>query len=84
MRKPIEEYSCSSCRHVAPLAVVRLLNEQAPITPPAGQTAIVVPSKDQLIATLDTVISAVKAGELDEHLAQYAKARGVPKSSRAA
>ena len=43
-----------------------------------GKTAIVVPSKDQLVATLDTVISAVKAGELDEHLAQYAKARGVP------
>jgi iron uptake system EfeUOB component EfeO/EfeM len=47
-------------------------------------TAIVVPSKDQLVATLDTVIAGVKAGELDEHLAQYAKARGVPKSTRAA
>ena len=44
-----------------------------------GKTAIVVPSKDQLVATLDTVIAAVKGGELDEHLAQYAKARGVPK-----
>jgi len=42
-------------------------------------TAIVVPSKDQLVATLDTVIAGVKAGELDEHLTQYAKARGVPK-----
>ena len=36
------------------------------------------------VATLDTVITAVRAGELDEHLAQYAKARGVPKSKRAA
>jgi hypothetical protein len=49
-----------------------------------GKTAIVVPSKDQLVATLDTVIAGVKAGELDEHLTQYAKARGVPKAQRAA
>ena len=49
-----------------------------------GKTAIVVPNKDQLVATLDTVIAAVKAGELDEHLAQYARARGVPNSKRAA
>ena len=49
-----------------------------------GKTAIVVPSKDQLVATLDTLIEGVKAGELDEHLAQQAKARGVPKSKRAA
>ena len=49
-----------------------------------GKTAIIVPSKDQLVATLDTLIEGVKAGELDEHLAQYAKARGVPKSKRAA
>ena len=49
-----------------------------------GKTAIVVPSKDQLVATLDTVIAAVKAGELDEHLAQYAKARDVPKCKPAA
>ena len=48
-----------------------------------GKTAIVVPGKDQLVATLDTVISAVRAGELDEHLAQYAKARGAPNSKRA-
>ena len=40
-----------------------------------GKTAIVVPSKDQLVATLDAVIEGVKAGELDEHLAQQAKAR---------
>ena len=49
-----------------------------------GKTAIVVPSKDQLVATLDTVITAGRAGELDEHLAQYAKARGVPTPQRAA
>jgi uncharacterized protein with PhoU and TrkA domain len=49
-----------------------------------GKNAIVVPSKDQLVATIDTVIEGVKAGELDEHLDQYAKARGVPRSTRAA
>jgi uncharacterized protein with PhoU and TrkA domain len=48
-----------------------------------GKTAIIVPSKDQLVATLDTLIEGVKAGELDEHLAQQAKARGVPKAKRA-
>ena len=48
-----------------------------------GKSSIIVPNKDELVATLDTVISAVRAGELDEHLAQYAKARGVPNSKRA-
>jgi hypothetical protein len=49
-----------------------------------GKTAIIVPSKDQLVATIDTIIGAVRAGELDDHLAQHAKTRGVPKSKRAA
>ena len=49
-----------------------------------GKNAIIVPSKDQLVATLDTVIAAVKAGELDDHLSQQAIARGVPKANRAA
>ena len=49
-----------------------------------GKTAIAVPNKDQLIATINTVISAVRAGELDEHLTQQAKERGVPKLKRSA
>jgi hypothetical protein len=49
-----------------------------------GKTAIAVPNKDQLIATIDTVISAVRAGELDEHLTQQAKDRGVPRLKRTA
>jgi uncharacterized protein with PhoU and TrkA domain len=49
-----------------------------------GKTAIVVPNRDQLIATIDTVISAVRGGELDEHLTQQAKERGVPKLKRTA
>ena len=46
-----------------------------------GKTSIIVPNKDQLVATLDTVIAGVKAGELDEHLAQQAKLVDVPKPS---
>ena len=38
-----------------------------------GKTAIIVPSKDQLVATLDTLIEGVKAGELDEHLLNMPK-----------
>ena len=44
-----------------------------------GKSSIIVPSKNQLVATLDTVIAGVKAGELDEHLAQQVIARGLPK-----
>jgi hypothetical protein len=49
-----------------------------------GKTAIVVPGMDQLVPTIETVIAAVRAGELDELLAQQAKARELPKSKRAA
>ena len=38
-----------------------------------GKTAIVVPSKDQLVATLETVISAVRAGELTSTLLNIRK-----------
>ena len=44
-----------------------------------GKSSIIVPNRDQLVATLETVIAGVKAGELDEHLTQQAKARGVLK-----
>ena len=40
-------------------------------------------NKDQLVATLDTVIAGVKAGELDEHLTAQAKARGIPEPRQA-
>jgi hypothetical protein len=48
-----------------------------------GKTSIIVPNKDQLVATLDTVIAGAKAGELDEHLTQQAKARGIPEPRQA-
>ena len=49
-----------------------------------GKSSIIVPNKDQLVATLDTVIAGVKAGELDEHLAQQAKARSIPEPRQVA
>jgi uncharacterized protein with PhoU and TrkA domain len=49
-----------------------------------GKAAIILPTKDQLVATLDTLIAAASGGELDEHLAQHSKARGVAKHKRAA
>jgi hypothetical protein len=39
---------------------------------------------DQLVPTIETVIAAVRAGDLDELLAQQTKARDVPKTKRAA
>jgi regulator of RNase E activity RraA len=49
-----------------------------------GKTAIVVPGMDQFGLTIETVIAAVRAGELDELLSQQAKARDVPKTKRGA
>ena len=49
-----------------------------------GKTSIVVPNKDQLVATLDTVIAGVKAGELDEHLTAQAKARRITEPKQVA
>jgi hypothetical protein len=40
------------------------------------------PHKGALVSTLDTVIAAVRAGELDEILAQEARARVMPKRSQ--
>lgn len=48
-----------------------------------GKAAIVVAGKDQLLPVLDTVISAVRAGELDDHLTQLAKARVAAGAKRA-
>ena len=45
--------------------------------------AIVVLSKEQLPATIDTAIAAVR-GEMDELLAQQDMVRDVPKSKRVA
>lgn len=55
-----------------------------PIEFKKGKRSVIVPAKEQLVDTIDTIIAAVKAGELDPHLAQQAKARVAPKAKRAA
>ena len=44
-----------------------------------GKAAIVVPSMDKLPGVIDTLIKAVRAGELDEQLTQSSKSpRPIP------
>jgi hypothetical protein len=47
-----------------------------------GKAAIAVPSLDKLPSVIDTVIAAVRAGELDDQLA-LASAQAAPKKSKA-
>ena len=49
-----------------------------------GKAGIVVPSKDKLPAVIDTLISAVRAGELDELFSQAAKTGTIGKARKAA
>ena len=49
-----------------------------------GKTAIAVPSLDKIPAVIDTLIIAVRNGELDERLAQVKKPPTPPKSRKAA
>ena len=49
-----------------------------------GKAGIVVPSKDKLPAVIDTLIAAVRAGELDELFNQAAKTGSIGKSRKAA
>jgi hypothetical protein len=46
-----------------------------------GKAAIAVPSMDKLPSVIDTVIAAVRAGELDDQLAQ-ASAQAAPKRAK--
>lgn len=50
-----------------------------PIEFEKGKAGIVVPSKDKLPAVIDTLITAVRAGELDDHFTQASKSRPVLK-----
>jgi hypothetical protein len=54
-----------------------------PIEFDKGKSAIVVLSHDKIPAIIDTLITAVRNGELDEHLAQSSKA-GMVKKRKAA
>jgi hypothetical protein len=55
-----------------------------PIEFEKGKAGIVVPSKDKLPAVIDTLISAVKAGELDALFDQAAKTGSIGKAKKAA
>lgn len=52
-----------------------------PIEFDKGKSAIVVLSQDKLPAIIDTLITAVRNGELDEHLAQGSKPRVVKRKA---
>ena len=47
-----------------------------------GKTAIVVGNPDQLVPTIETVIAAINAGELDGHLAQMGLSRPLKKTAK--
>ena len=49
-----------------------------------GKAGISVPSKEKLAAVIDTLIAAVRAGELDTVLEQQGKARAASTAKRAA
>lgn len=55
-----------------------------PIEFEKGKNAIVIPSRDQLVTVIDTLIAAVKAGELDDQLAYNAKVRTATKGKKVA
>ncbi len=55
-----------------------------PIEFERGKAGIVVPSRDKLPAVIDTLISAVRAGELDEPFNQAAKTGSIGKARKAA
>ena len=49
-----------------------------------GKIGITVSAKEKLTGVIDTMIAAVRAGELDTILAQHGTGRAVPKAKRAA
>jgi hypothetical protein len=57
---------------------------QKPVEFEKGKSAVAVPSLDKLPSMIDTLITAVRNGELDEQLAQASKTAAARKSRRAA
>ena len=55
-----------------------------PIEFEKGKAGIVVPSKDKIPTVIDTLIAAVRAGELDDLFSHAAKAGGIGKARKAA
>lgn len=54
-----------------------------PIEFDKGKTAIAVTALDKLPTVIDTLITAVRNGELDEQMAQASKQRAIPKPPKA-
>jgi hypothetical protein len=54
-----------------------------PIEFEKGKAGIVVPSKDKLPTVIDTLIAAVRAGELDDLFSQAAKTGTIGKTRKA-
>jgi hypothetical protein len=65
-------------------AYLLFIRSGRPIEFEKGKTAIAVPSKDKLPAVIDTLITAVRNGELDDHLTQASKQKTPPKPRKAA
>jgi len=55
-----------------------------PIEFEKGNAGIVVPPRDKLPTVIDTLIAAVRVGELDDHFSQAAKAGSIGKARKAA
>jgi hypothetical protein len=55
-----------------------------PIEFEKGKAGIAVPSKDKLVSVIQTIVAAVRAGELDGLLTPQAKARSATKTKSAA
>ncbi len=55
-----------------------------PIEFEKGKSAIAVPSREQLPKVIDTLITAVRSGELDDVLAQASKQNRIPSKPRKA
>ena len=55
-----------------------------PIEFEKGKAGVVVPSKDKLPTVIDTLIAAVRSGELDDMFSQAAKTGSVGKAKKAA
>ena len=69
---------------VAGAVVLTVRYGAKPIEFERGKTAIAVGKKDKLIPTIETVIAAVEAGELDGVLVQMSKTAVMMKGKRTA
>ena len=54
---------------------LKVMYGSRPIEFEKGKSAVVIREKGKLLPTIDTLIAAIQAGELDEQLAQHAGAR---------